>query len=201
MQYDSQNSYLETEVLTATPQKLQLLLLNGAIRFTLQAKQLKENGEDEQAWEALLRCREIIAEILSGIKHEGNDVIRQVTGIYLFLFRELSEIQINDEYEKLEGVAKVLEVERETWSQLCELEPEALDRPVEEVKEITAADMPVDMNANASGPSIIDSPTYSSGFDSESFTSAPHFNQSIDSTSSVDSNNTSSSGGGISFDA
>ncbi|MGY8770513.1 MAG: flagellar export chaperone FliS [Pirellulales bacterium] len=198
MQYDSQDSYLETEILTATPQKLQLLLINGAIRFTLQAKQLKENGDDEQAWESLLRCREIIAEILSGIKHEGNDVIRQVASIYLFLFRELSEIQINDEYEKLAGVAKVLEIERETWSQLCELEPEALERPVEEVKEITAADMPA-VEESETGPSIMDSPTYTSGFDTESFTSAPHFRQSIDSNANVDTNSTGSSG--LSLDA
>ncbi|MCC9607661.1 flagellar protein FliS [Blastopirellula sp. JC732] len=138
-EYGATNSYLETEVLTATPQKLQMLLIGGAIRFAQQAQHLKDAGQDEAAWEALLRCRGIITEILINIRPQVTPLAGQVAGIYLYLFRELSDIQISDQYEKISSLIPVLEEERETWRQLCEAMPEAPEMPREEVKEITAA--------------------------------------------------------------
>ncbi|PQO35398.1 flagellar protein FliS [Blastopirellula marina] len=138
-EYGATNSYLETEVLTATPQKLQLMLIGGAIRFAQQAKHLKDAGQDEAAWEALLRCRGIITEILINIKPQVTPLAGSVAGIYLYLFRELSDIQISNQYEKITDLVPVLEEERETWRQLCEAMPEAPEMPREEVKEITAA--------------------------------------------------------------
>lgn len=138
-EYGATNSYLETEVLTATPQKLQLMLIGGAIRFANQAQQLKTAGQDEAAWEALLRCRGIITEILINIKPQITPLAGQVAGIYLYLFRELSDIQISDQYEKIASLVPVLEEERETWRQLCDVMPEAPEMPREAVKEITAA--------------------------------------------------------------
>ncbi|UUO05838.1 flagellar protein FliS [Blastopirellula sp. J2-11] len=138
-EYGATNSYLETEVLTATPQKLQMLLIGGAIRFGQQALNLKNDGQDEAAWEALLRCRGVITEILINLKPNVAPVASQVAGIYLFLFRELSDIQISNQYEKIAALLPVLEEERETWRQVCEVMPEAPEGPREEVKEITAA--------------------------------------------------------------
>ncbi|TWT33317.1 flagellar export chaperone FliS [Blastopirellula retiformator] len=138
-EYGATNSYLETEVLTATPQKLQLMLIGGAIRFAQQAKHLKDEGQDEAAWEALLRCRGIITEILINIRPQITPLAGQVAGVYLYLFRELSDIQISNQYEKILSLIPVLEEERDTWSQLCEAMPEAPEMPREEVKEITVS--------------------------------------------------------------
>lgn len=137
---DSTENYLETEVLTATPQKLQLMMINGAIRFAYQAQQLSEQQEKEEAWERLMRCREIVAQILCSIKDDGSELMRSVAGIYFFLFQELTELHAKDEYDRLNGVLKVLNEERETWEELCRQMPEAPERPSDSEREITSSD-------------------------------------------------------------
>lgn len=137
---DSPNSYLETEVLTATPQKLQLMMINGAIRYAYQAQHLHDQDEKEAAWEKLLRCREIVALILSNIKPDGSQLMKDVAGIYMFIFQELTDLHAQDEYHRLDGVIKVLDEERVTWEELCVKEPEALERPSEQEREITSSD-------------------------------------------------------------
>lgn len=137
---DSTENYLETEVLTATPQKLQLMMINGAIRFAYQAQQLSEQQEKEEAWERLMRCREIVAQILCSIKNDGSELMQNVAGIYFFLFQELTDLHAKDEYNRLDGVLKVLNEERETWEELCRQMPEAPERPSDSEREITSSD-------------------------------------------------------------
>ncbi|MHC2069684.1 flagellar export chaperone FliS [Bremerella sp. T1] len=182
-QSDSTENYLETEVLTATPQKLQLMMINGAIRFAYQAQHLRKQEEKEEAWESLLRCREIVAQILCSIKDDGSDLMRSVAGVYFFLFQELTELHAQDEYHRLEGVLNVLNEERETWEELCRQMPEAPERPREEEREITSSDAEEMMGSldQASETQEQRSPT-AFGYD-------PH------------SDYYPNSGGGISFDA
>jgi len=182
---DSTENYLETEVLTATPQKLQLLMINGAIRFAYQAQQLHEQQEKEEAWERLLRCREIVAQILCSIKDDGSELMRSVAGIYFFLFQELTDLHAKDDYRRLEGVLSVLNEERETWEELCRQMPEAPERPSDNEREITSSDAEEMM-----GPQDEDS-------SDESFQSRPTSSYGYDSDSDYYPN----SGGGISFDA
>lgn len=132
--------------MTATPQKLQLMMINGAIRYAYQARQMREQKEPELAWEKLLRCREIIAQILCSLKPDGSELMRKVAGIYMFLFQELTEIHSRDAYERLEGVINVLNEERQTWEELCRQMPEAPQRPQQEVREITSSDAEAMMN-------------------------------------------------------
>lgn len=182
---DSTQSYLETEVLTATPQKLQLMMINGAIRFAYQAQQLRDQHEREAAWEKLLRCREIIALILCNLKPEGGQVIKEVAGIYTFLFQELTDLHAQDEYHRLDGVLKVLEEERQTWEEICRVMPEAPERPSDEEREITSSDAEALMQ--------MDRPEDESGEESPKRNTAFGYDFNAESYGS--------SGGGISFDA
>lgn len=138
---NQRDAYLETEIMTATPQKLRKMLLDGALKFALKSKLHSSRGEDLPAIEALTRCRAIVSELLSAIK-PNDEVAKTVAGIYVFLMRELIEIQQTGNYEKLMGVIGVLEIERETWRQLCEKLPEAPQKPNagEAPREISASE-------------------------------------------------------------
>ncbi len=180
---DSPNSYLETEVLTATPQKLQLMMINGAIRYAYQAQQLHDQQEKEAAWEKLLRCREIVALILSNINPDGGQLMKDVAGIYTFLFRELTDLHAQGEYHRLDGVIKVLDEERMTWEELCHQMPEAPERPSQQEREITSSDAEEIMGKIQGSEGETDRrPNTSYGYDS-------------------DGDYYGNSGGGISFDA
>ncbi|QDU77557.1 Flagellar protein FliS [Bremerella volcania] len=182
---DSTENYLETEVLTATPQKLQLMMINGAIRFAYQAQQLSEQQEKEEAWERLMRCREIVAQILCSIKNDGSELMQNVAGIYFFLFQELTDLHAKDEYHRLEGVLNVLNEERETWEELCRQMPEAPERPSDSQREITSSDAEEMME------------TLDESANSENFEQRPLGSYGYGSNEDYYPN----SGGGISFDA
>ena len=121
MQPSTRNNYLETEVMTASPQKLQCMLIEAAIRNLQRAKHFRGEADREQACEAMIRAQEIITQILSGLNHEiGGDLTRKVASIYMFLFRTINEAQRSDDDVKIDECLGVLEIERETWRQLCE---------------------------------------------------------------------------------
>ena len=184
MDYDTHTTYLETQVMTATPQRLRLMLIEGVIRYTRETLQFWQDEKIEEGAETLIRAREVIAELLAAIKSEDSEVARQVTSIYLFLFRELTEAQLHRAPEKLDGVIEILEVERDTWQQVCEQLPEAPEPgEAQTVTEITAS------NSEAIPPTAIpqnfsfDTNNMGGGFDSSSISDP------------------STSGGGLSLDA
>jgi flagellar protein FliS len=114
------SEYLVTEVMTAPPQKLQLLLIEAALRFAAKAKQHARAGENAEAGEAMLRAQEIVSEILSRIRPEADrDLATKVSAIYSFVFRSFVAAHIHSDAGKLDEAIKVLEVERETWQTLC----------------------------------------------------------------------------------
>jgi flagellar protein FliS len=116
--------YLETEINTATPQKLRLMLIAGALRHARRTRTLWEEENFESALESLIRCRDIVSELLAGVRLDASPLARQVGGIYVYLFSALTEVQQTRDSEKLAAIIRVIEEDYETWQQLCEQMPE-----------------------------------------------------------------------------
>lgn len=121
---DIRKKYLETEVQTATPQKLQKMLLDGALRFALAAQKATQEERFAEAQEAFDRCRSIISELLAGIRGE-DELSVKVTSLYSFMLRSLIDLQHQYDESSMNDVIEVLEMERETWRMLCDKMPEA----------------------------------------------------------------------------
>jgi len=132
------DSYLENQILTATPQKLQHMLVCGAIRFARQARAAWKEGHDDAAGEALVRCRRIITEILANIRSDTGGPADRTSSLYTYLFQTLTMISLNRAAAELDDVIKVLEIEEDTWRELCEKLPEAPPRPDGGPVEVTA---------------------------------------------------------------
>ncbi|MCR4413528.1 MAG: flagellar export chaperone FliS [Thermoguttaceae bacterium] len=114
-------NYLVTEVLTATPQKLHLMLVEAAIRAGQQARQHWRSGDNEAASEALIRAQEIMSELVAGLNREVEpDLVRRVASVYLFIYRSLMEANFLRDESKLADALRVLEIERQTWRAVCE---------------------------------------------------------------------------------
>jgi flagellar protein FliS len=113
-------TYLETEVLTATPHRLHLMLIEGALRFGHRARQLLENDDREQAGEALIRCQQIVAQLMAGLNREQfPDLAPQIASVYFFAFRCLIDAHLQHDLAQLNDALSVLAVEQETWRQVC----------------------------------------------------------------------------------
>jgi flagellar secretion chaperone FliS len=115
------NQYLTTEVFTAPPQKLQLMLIQAAIRMVTRAQQHWQSAEVGQAGLVLVQAQEIVEQLIRGVNREAcPDLADRVLAVYTFIARCLREaLQYQDE-KKLADAVRVLNVERETWRQLCE---------------------------------------------------------------------------------
>lgn len=119
----SQNPYLENEVKSATPQRLRVLLIDGAIRFALLAQQHLDRGEDALAAAARGRCRAILAELLDSITGES-EVSDTMRAVYTLTLTQFVTDEAKDPRQAIENLVEVLKVERETWQLVCEQLPE-----------------------------------------------------------------------------
>jgi len=126
--HDARSAYLETQVLTAAPQKLRLMLIDGCMRFARQAREAHAAGDCEQFSSGLDRARDIVTELISGIRPDGTSLTESARALYAFIFRSLAEAQLQKEPQKIEDALRVREEERQTWLAVCELELEASDR-------------------------------------------------------------------------
>jgi len=122
----ARDAYLETQILTATPQRLRLMLIEGAIRKITAAKTAYDEGDWQKASADLSHCRDIVTELIAGIDPEQNPVAKQILSVYMFLYSTLVEAQFGRDASRLTDLLRILEEERQTWRAVCENMP---DRP------------------------------------------------------------------------
>jgi flagellar secretion chaperone FliS len=121
MNPSASNQYLTTQVLTAPPQKLQLMLLEAAVRACRSTRQHWRAGEIGPGGETLLRAQQIVGHLLTALDAAPkSELVGKVAGVYLFIYRRLTEAALQRDEKKLDEALKILEIERETWRQLCE---------------------------------------------------------------------------------
>ena len=113
------HAYLETQIATAAPQQLRLMLIEGALRLARQTADAWREERRDEALDTLIRCRSIITELISGIRAGSSQLADKVLGIYVFLFQELTEAQLRRDASRIDGIIRVLEEERATWQELC----------------------------------------------------------------------------------
>jgi flagellar protein FliS len=113
-------SYLESKVLTASPPRLHLMLVEGAIRFGRKAEQELAAGNEGYANEAMIRAIDVVAEMLAGVRHSDSDINQKLADLYQFLFHTLTSAYVNTDPVKLADVLRILEFERETWQLACD---------------------------------------------------------------------------------
>lgn len=128
METSARDAYLDAQIMTATPQKLRLMLIEGALRFVRQAMTAWDEGDELRARESVSRCRAVVSELLSGVQPDGSDLTKRVAAVYVFLYRRLTDATWKGERHALDDVVRVLEVEQETWRAVCENLPGDADR-------------------------------------------------------------------------
>ncbi len=110
------DQYLRNAVLTATPEQLQLMLYDGAIRFATQAREALQAKEIEQTHNLLTRAQRIIVEMQNGLRPEiAPDVCKQMASLYSFVYRRLIDANVNKDLAALDESLKILNHLRETW--------------------------------------------------------------------------------------
>lgn len=115
----SPQAYRESAVLTAPPERLVVMLYDGARRFLYQAAVTMRNGDIQTSHERLRRAEAIIEHLLSTLDMSQGEVARQLESIYIFCQRLLAEGRIRQDAEKLDQVSRLLGELRDAWDQIA----------------------------------------------------------------------------------
>ena len=108
--------YLRTRVLSASPEELRLLLLEGAIKYVRQGRAGLEQKNYEASYNGLSACRNIVMELITTIRPDPNPQLADsVKALYTYMYKLLVEGGHEKDLSKLDTVIGLLEYERETW--------------------------------------------------------------------------------------
>ncbi|MCC7291135.1 MAG: flagellar export chaperone FliS [Phycisphaerales bacterium] len=113
--------YLREAVLTATQEQLQLMLYDGAIRFTMQGRDALTKKDFERVFEHLSRAQNIVMEMYNGLNHKVNpELCERVGALYMFIYHKLVDGSARHDVQALDDALKILRMERETWQILVD---------------------------------------------------------------------------------
>ncbi len=115
------NDYLQNQIATASKEQLLIMFYDGAIRFTIQAKQAVANKDIEKRNYAINKASAIITELAATLDHKiGGKIAEDLDALYAYMLKELTLVCTKNEIEPLESVAKILADLRQTWIQAIE---------------------------------------------------------------------------------
>jgi flagellar protein FliS len=112
-------AYLRTKVLTASPEELRLMLIEGAIRFARQGREGLIGKDFEASYTGFSKCRAIIIELINSMRPDVDpDLCAKMSGLYTFMFNHLVAGSHEKDVGKIDKVIELLEYDRETWTLL-----------------------------------------------------------------------------------
>src|SRR5208282_5967776 len=111
----AQQQYLRTKVMTATPEQLQMILFDGAIRFCEQGRIGLEKKNYEQSFTALSQAQAIVNQLLCALKPEVSpDLCGKLKSLYVFAYKRLVDANLHHKIESLDEALNVLKYQRRT---------------------------------------------------------------------------------------
>jgi len=113
----AQQAYRDSAILTAPPERLLVMLYDGANRFLIQAATALRSGDLTTMNERLRRAEAIITELRQTLDMSQGQVAANLESIYSFCQRLLLEARLKQDPEKIEQVAKLLRELRDAWDQ------------------------------------------------------------------------------------
>ncbi|MGX7195943.1 flagellar export chaperone FliS [Enterococcus olivae] len=119
MYQNMQENYLKNQVMSASPNKLIEMLIEGGIKKIRMGKMAIENEKYAQASEHLIRAQDIVMELRYSINEEVESTIpTELIELYDYMYNRLIIGNIDRDIEPLSEVQGLLTELLETWQQI-----------------------------------------------------------------------------------
>lgn len=113
------NPYLRTQILTATPEELRLMLYDGALKFCRQARQHLEEKNFEGSYNCLMRAQKIVLELSTSLNHRvAPELCKKLSALYTYIYRLLVDANMTRSGKAIDQAVRLLEFEKDTWQML-----------------------------------------------------------------------------------
>lgn len=110
--------YQTTQITTASPEKLLLMLYDGAIQYSLQAKMHIEKKNIEAAHTLLLKAQAIVTEFMSTLSFEPNpEIAGNLYSLYDFVNYKLVQANIKHDPTMIDDAVGILKTLKSAWEE------------------------------------------------------------------------------------
>jgi flagellar protein FliS len=117
LSYSSPRAYRDSAVLTAPPERLVVMLYDGARRFLHQAAAAMREGQIEASHHKIRRAEDIIAHLRETLDHDqGGQIAVRLAAIYTFALRHLMQARFDRDAAKIDQVSEMLGQLRASWA-------------------------------------------------------------------------------------
>ncbi len=110
--------YRRTQIQTAPPEKLVLMLYDGALRNVAAADRFLSEGDREGLNRATGKAQDILAELRSSLNYEAGELADRLAALYDFAARRLMEGNIRQDRRALEEARQILRGLRDAWAEM-----------------------------------------------------------------------------------
>ncbi len=115
------NVYKNNSVNYASKEQLLLMLVDGAVKFSKQAKEAINRKDVKNAHEYLTRTQDIFVELMVSLDKNAGEWATNLFNVYEFIKDELLQVNIKKDGEKLEKLIPLIEDVRDTWHEAYKL--------------------------------------------------------------------------------
>lgn len=117
MYYQQASHYKRQEIQTASPGKIVVMLLDGAIKNLNAAEQAYEDKDFEGKSAALTKTQDIVMELLNVLNYEqGGDIAKRLNALYTYTLKKLLDADIKKDFSALREVRDILSELREAFA-------------------------------------------------------------------------------------
>ena len=115
---ESIQTYKYTSIETAAPERLLIMLYDGAIRFLNIAVNAIKDKQMETSHKNILKAEAIVMELMTMLDMEiGGEISVNLFNLYDFMYRHLVNANVNHDAAKIKEVVELLCDLRNTWAE------------------------------------------------------------------------------------
>lgn len=113
--------YRQTQVRTAPPEQLVLMLYDGAIRFGLQSIESMKVNDTVGSHSNLIKVQNILNELMLSLNSDAGEITDQLRLLYDYMQRRAVEANLKKDVAIVEEVLQFLRELRSTWAEAMAL--------------------------------------------------------------------------------
>jgi flagellar secretion chaperone FliS len=108
--------YLESQVMTATPYQLHMMVIDGAIRHSVAGETALREKDLRKSRTALSKAREFVVELLSSLDDSRQpEIVANLRSLFIFVNQCLVRADLRRDADAARDAIQILRLHRQTW--------------------------------------------------------------------------------------
>lgn len=116
------NHYQNMQVTTASPEKILLMLCDGAVSFSRIARERMSRNDVAGKGTYIGKALAIVTELRGTLNHEaGGEIAGNLERLYTYIIDQFIDANVNNDPNSLENAIKILSHVRDSWTEAVEV--------------------------------------------------------------------------------